>query len=103
MQWRLDIVGPLPNGSTKKKFILFATNYFIKWVEAKSCENVKDNNIKPSSGGIWSIIMDSYRLLLYVMVYNLLANLLGHSAWIGRFNFVIPLWDILKGIGKLKP
>ncbi|CAL9012806.1 unnamed protein product [Prunus brigantina] len=33
-RWGMDIVGPLPTAVGAKKFVLLATDYFIKWVEA---------------------------------------------------------------------
>ncbi|RVW49484.1 hypothetical protein CK203_111145 [Vitis vinifera] len=35
-QWGMDIVGPLPAAPAQKKFLLVATDYFSKWVEAES-------------------------------------------------------------------
>lgn len=40
----LDIVRPLPQALSQKKFILVATNYFSEWLEAKSYPNIKDSN-----------------------------------------------------------
>nr|GEY99543.1 reverse transcriptase domain-containing protein [Tanacetum cinerariifolium] len=34
-QWGLDILGPLPEGPGKLKFIIVAIDYFTKWIEAK--------------------------------------------------------------------
>ncbi|GJS19252.1 reverse transcriptase domain-containing protein [Tanacetum coccineum] len=34
-QWGLDILGPLPKGMGKLKYIIVAINYFTKWMEAK--------------------------------------------------------------------
>ncbi|GJS79362.1 reverse transcriptase domain-containing protein [Tanacetum coccineum] len=34
-QWGLDILGPLPEGPCKLKFIIVAIDYFTKWIEAK--------------------------------------------------------------------
>nr|GEU36171.1 reverse transcriptase domain-containing protein [Tanacetum cinerariifolium] len=35
-QWGLDILGPLPEGPGKLKFIIVAIDYFTKWIEANS-------------------------------------------------------------------
>ncbi|GJY00508.1 reverse transcriptase domain-containing protein [Tanacetum coccineum] len=34
-EWGLDILGPLPEGPDKLKFIIVAIDYFTKWMEAK--------------------------------------------------------------------
>ncbi|GJY66930.1 reverse transcriptase domain-containing protein [Tanacetum coccineum] len=34
-QWGLDILGPLPEGPGKLKFIIVVIDYFIKWIEVK--------------------------------------------------------------------
>ncbi|GKE86765.1 reverse transcriptase domain-containing protein [Tanacetum coccineum] len=34
-QWGLDILGPLPEGPRKLKYIIVAIDYFTKWMEAK--------------------------------------------------------------------
>ncbi|GKF33825.1 reverse transcriptase domain-containing protein, partial [Tanacetum coccineum] len=35
MKWGIDIVGPLPEGSGRVKYLIVATDYFTKWIEAK--------------------------------------------------------------------
>ncbi|GKA39007.1 reverse transcriptase domain-containing protein, partial [Tanacetum coccineum] len=35
MKWGMDIVGPLPEGLGRVKYLIVATNYFTKWIEAK--------------------------------------------------------------------
>ena len=39
-QWGLDIVGPLKREPTNKRFLLVATDYFTKWVEAKALSTI---------------------------------------------------------------
>ena len=41
----MDIVGPLPVAAAQKKFLLVATDYFSKWVEAKAYASIKDKDI----------------------------------------------------------
>nr|GEY01682.1 reverse transcriptase domain-containing protein [Tanacetum cinerariifolium] len=46
-QWGLDILGPLPEGPGKLKYIIVVIDYFTKWLEAKplakiSCKEVKN-------------------------------------------------------------
>nr|CAN67118.1 hypothetical protein VITISV_035158 [Vitis vinifera] len=44
-QWGMDIVGPLPTAPAQKKFILVATDYFSKWVEAEAYASIKDKDV----------------------------------------------------------
>ncbi|RVW75278.1 hypothetical protein CK203_055350 [Vitis vinifera] len=41
----MDIVGPLPAAAAQKKFILVATDYFSKWVEAEAYASIKDKDL----------------------------------------------------------
>ena len=41
----MDIVGPLPAAAAQKKFILVATDYFSKWVEAEAYASIKDKDV----------------------------------------------------------
>ncbi|TYK15311.1 uncharacterized protein E5676_scaffold1706G00190 [Cucumis melo var. makuwa] len=44
--WRLDLVGPItPKSSAEHSYILAATDYFSKWVEAISLREVKKENV----------------------------------------------------------
>ena len=45
-QWGMDIVGPLPTAAAQKKFLLVATDYFNKWVEAEAYVSIKDKDVK---------------------------------------------------------
>ena len=44
-QWDMDIVGPLLAAAAQKKFLLVATDYFSKWVEAKAYASIKDKDV----------------------------------------------------------
>ena len=41
----MDIVGPLSIAVVQKKFMLIATDYFSKWVEAEAYTSIKDKDI----------------------------------------------------------
>ena len=41
----MDIIGPLPTVAAQKKFLLVATDYFSKWVEAEAYANIKDKDV----------------------------------------------------------
>nr|CAN67044.1 hypothetical protein VITISV_037623 [Vitis vinifera] len=43
--WGMDIVGPLPAAVAQKKFLLVATDYFSKWVEAEAYASIKDKDL----------------------------------------------------------
>ncbi|RVW99982.1 Transposon Ty3-I Gag-Pol polyprotein [Vitis vinifera] len=44
-QWGMDVVGPLPAAPAQKKFLLVATDYFSKWVEAEAYASIKDKDV----------------------------------------------------------
>ncbi|RVW31365.1 Retrovirus-related Pol polyprotein from transposon 17.6 [Vitis vinifera] len=50
----MDIVGLLPVAAAQKKFLLVATDYFNKWVEAKAYASIKDKDV---SKFIWKNIV----------------------------------------------
>ncbi|XP_059623093.1 uncharacterized protein LOC132266252 [Cornus florida] len=39
-QWGMDVVGPLPTARSQNKYVLLATDYFTKWVEAEPYPSV---------------------------------------------------------------
>ena len=41
----MDILGPLQVAAAQKKFLLVATDYFSKWVEAEAYGNIKDKDV----------------------------------------------------------
>lgn len=45
-QWGLDIIGPFPQATGKKKIVLVAIDYFMKWVEVKALANIGDVDVK---------------------------------------------------------
>ncbi|GKC75334.1 reverse transcriptase domain-containing protein [Tanacetum coccineum] len=45
-KWRIDIVGPFPEGPDKVKFLIVAIDYFSKWIEAKLVAAITANQIK---------------------------------------------------------
>ncbi|XP_026458951.1 uncharacterized protein LOC113359552 [Papaver somniferum] len=44
-KWGVDIVGPLRAGTGQRKYLILATDYFIKWVEASSLRHIRDHDI----------------------------------------------------------
>ena len=54
-QWGIDIVGPLPIAPTQKKFMLVATDYFSKWIEAEAFASIKEKTSPSLCGRIFSV------------------------------------------------
>ena len=44
-QWGLDILGPFPLGTRQMKFLVVGIDYFTKWVEAETLENITQQNV----------------------------------------------------------
>ena len=42
----MDIVGPFPKAAGNKRWLLFSTDYFTKWVETEPLANIKDMDAK---------------------------------------------------------
>jgi ribonuclease HI len=40
MQWGIDLVGPLPQASRQRRFIIVAIDYFTKWIEAEPLASI---------------------------------------------------------------
>ena len=66
-QWGLDIVGPLPRAPGNKKFLITATDYFTKWIEAEPLSKIRDvdtkrffwKNVITRFGIPWAAISDN--------------------------------------------
>ena len=68
-QWGIDIIGEIkPNSSLQHKYILTATNYFTRWVEAILLRKVNEdavmdflqNHIMTKFGVPISLVFDNY-------------------------------------------
>nr|GEW02642.1 reverse transcriptase domain-containing protein [Tanacetum cinerariifolium] len=46
-KWRIDIVGPFPEGPGKVKFLIVAIDYFTKWIEGGGNDYRRADNGKP--------------------------------------------------------
>ncbi|XP_052189925.1 uncharacterized protein LOC127799739 [Diospyros lotus] len=53
-QWGLDILGPFPMASAQRKFLLVATDYFTKWVEAEPLATITEKKVE---GMVWKDII----------------------------------------------
>uniref|UniRef100_A0A2N9HTD2 Integrase catalytic domain-containing protein n=1 Tax=Fagus sylvatica TaxID=28930 RepID=A0A2N9HTD2_FAGSY len=66
-QWGLDIVGPLPQALGNKKFLIVATDYFTKWIEAEPLSHIREVDTKrflwksviTRFGIPWAVISDN--------------------------------------------
>nr|CAN75043.1 hypothetical protein VITISV_042110 [Vitis vinifera] len=66
-QWGMDIVGPLPAAPAQKKFLLVATDYFSKWVEAEAYASIKDKDVTKF---VWKNIVCRFGIPQTIIVDN---------------------------------
>ena len=45
-QWGLDILGPFPQASGNRRFVLVVVDYFTKWAEVETLANIQDVDVK---------------------------------------------------------
>uniref|UniRef100_A0A2N9HLQ7 Integrase catalytic domain-containing protein n=1 Tax=Fagus sylvatica TaxID=28930 RepID=A0A2N9HLQ7_FAGSY len=56
-QWGMDLVGPLPKETGNRRWLIVATDYFTKWVEAEPLANIRD---KDSIKFVWKNIITKF-------------------------------------------
>ena len=56
-QWDMDLVGPLPKATGNRRWLIVATDYFTKWVEAEPLANIRD---KDSIKFVWKNIITRF-------------------------------------------
>jgi ribonuclease HI len=56
-QWGMDLVSPLPKATGNRRWLIVATNYFTKWVEAEPLANIRD---KDSIKFVWKNIITRF-------------------------------------------
>ncbi|XP_012833996.1 PREDICTED: uncharacterized protein LOC105954857 [Erythranthe guttata] len=44
-QWGIDLVGPFPQTTGRKKFLIVAVDYFTKWVEAEALSKITEDEV----------------------------------------------------------
>ena len=45
-QWGLDILGPFPQATGNRQFVLVAVDCFTKWAEVEALANIQDIDVK---------------------------------------------------------
>jgi len=58
-QWKIDIVGPLPQGKGQVKFLPIVIDYFTKWVEAEALATITEAKIQKF---VWKNIICKFRI-----------------------------------------
>lgn len=66
-QWGLNIVKPFPRALGNRLYVVVATDYFTKWVEAEAFANIRDldikrfvwKNIVTRFGVLWELVSDN--------------------------------------------
>ncbi|GJX58690.1 reverse transcriptase domain-containing protein [Tanacetum coccineum] len=66
-QWGLDILGPLPKGPGKLKFIIVAIDYFTNWIEVKPLAKTISKEVK---NFIWQNIVCRFGLPRVIVTDN---------------------------------
>jgi transposase InsO family protein len=58
-KWRVDIVGPMPQGRGSRKFLVVAVDYFTKWVEAEALAVITTANV---TNFLWRSVVCRFRI-----------------------------------------
>jgi hypothetical protein len=66
-QWGLDIVGPLPRAPGNRQWLIMATDYFTKWVEAEPLTHITDADSKKF---VWKNIITRFGIPRVLMSDN---------------------------------
>ncbi len=66
-QWGLDIVGPLPRAPGNRQWLIVATDYFTKWVEAEPLVHITDADSKKF---VWKNIITCFGIPRVLMSDN---------------------------------
>ena len=63
----MDIVGPFPKAAGNKRWLLFSTDYFTKWVETEPLANIRDVDAKRF---VWKNILTRFGILHTLILDN---------------------------------
>ena len=67
VQWRIDIIDPLPLSKSRVKFLLVAIDYFTKWVEAEALATITEARIQ---NFVWKNIICRFGIPLTIISDN---------------------------------
>ena len=67
VQWVLDIVGPFPQATRNRRFVLVAVDYFTKWAEAEELASIQDVDFMKF---VWRNIVTRFRVPKYLVSDN---------------------------------
>ena len=65
--WEMDILGPLPKAPGVVKYLLVATNYFTKWIEARPLREITASEVKKFT---WKHLICRYDLPYAIVTDN---------------------------------
>ena len=73
---------PFPKAVGNKKYLLICTDYFTKWVKTETLANIRDVDVKGSSGR--TLLLDSGFPMLSsrIMAFNLIVKPSGNTVLI---------------------
>lgn len=65
-KWGIDFVGPInpPTHRTRAQYIIVATDYLTKWIEAKA---IPKNNVRTTECFLYEYIFTRYGLLIEIV------------------------------------
>ena len=66
-QWGMDLAGLLPKATENQRWLIVATDYFTKWVEAEPLDNTKDSD---SIKFIWKNIFTRFGIPRAIILDN---------------------------------
>ena len=99
MRWAMDVVGPMTS-SRQRKYVLIMTDYFTKWVEAKSLVQVTDKEVQ---NFVWKIIICRHGLPYEIVTDNGSQFIFAVSAQDGRFTLTPRRSDTRNAMDRPKP
>ena len=105
MQWGLDVVGPLQRALPQFRFLLIATDYFTKWIEAVSLSEVTGQQIVKF---LWQNIIYRFGLHHAIISDNVIRSstvyppLLPQGNGQAEINNRTILDSLWKSLGKAK-